>query len=314
LENQRDAVVHSLSEMVGIKTLNQPNGNLIINTASGTQLPTDATTGPLLTLNSTIGAGSSYAGGTIPPITMGGIDITSQLQGGSVGANIALRDVTMPTFSAELDEFSSTLANQFSAQGLTLFADPNGNVPVGGGIPVQSGYVGFASEIQVNPAVIATPSLVRDGTQDTAGSPVGASVFVTNPPGGPAGFTALINRVLNFTFGVNAQPGVPQPASNTFGLGVDGNLAAPYASPSTLAEGATALVSAQAAVSAAATSQLGTEQTVQTALNNNMSAVSGVNMDTEMSHMIQLQNAYGANARVISAVQAMFSQLLQSIQ
>jgi hypothetical protein len=59
---------------------------------------------------------------------------------------------------------------------------------------------------------------------------------------------------------------VTQPASATTGLGLDGTLSAPYAAPATLGDAATALVSAQAAVSAAATSQLGTEQTVQTAL------------------------------------------------
>jgi flagellar hook-associated protein 1 FlgK len=38
-----------------------------------------------------------------------------------------------------------------------------------------------------------------------------------------------------------------------------------------------------------------------------------VNMDTEMSLMITLQNAYGANAKIITAAQAMFTQLLQSV-
>jgi flagellar hook-associated protein FlgK len=37
-------------------------------------------------------------------------------------------------------------------------------------------------------------------------------------------------------------------------------------------------------------------------------------MDTEMSHMIQLQSAYGANARILTTVQAMFTQLLQAVQ
>ena len=53
---------------------------------------------------------------------------------------------------------------------------------------------------------------------------------------------------------------------------------------------------------------------MQTALNNNVTAVLAVNMDTEMAHMIQLQNAYGANAKIVSAVQAMFAQLLQVVQ
>jgi flagellar hook-associated protein 1 FlgK len=314
LENQRDAAVHSLSDIIGIKTLTQPNGDLIVTTTSGTELPTRGIANPIQTTPATIGAGAAYADGSIPAITLGGIDITNQLQGGTLGADITLRDATLPTFQAELDEFSNSLAAQFSAQGLTLFSDPNGNVPAGGGPPVQSTYVGFASEIQVNPAVIADPSLVRDGTQDIAGSATGASAFTTNPAGGPSGFTTLINRVLDYALGADAQAGVPQPAGNTTSLGPDGTLSAPYAPPVTLADNATALVSSQAAVSAAASSQLTSEQTLQTTLNNNMAAVSGVNMDTEMSYALELENAYGVNARIISTVQTMFNQLLQVIQ
>src|ERR1019366_425417 len=145
LENQRDAAVHALSNLVGIRTLSQPNGGLIITTTSGTQLPTQANTTPVQTTSATIGAGASYASGGLPPITVGGVDITSQLQGGRLGSDIALRDTTLPLFQGELDEFSQSLASRFDAQGLTLFSDPNGNVPVGGGAPVQSGYVGFSA-------------------------------------------------------------------------------------------------------------------------------------------------------------------------
>lgn len=314
LANQRDAAVHSLSNIIGIKTLNQANGNMIVTTTSGTQLPTLASQGIVQTSGATVGPSGTYADGGIPAITLGGVDITNQLQGGSLGADITLRDSTIPTFQGELDEFSQSLASRFSGQGLALFTDPTGNVPTGGGMPVQTGYVGFASEIQVNPAVIANPSQVRDGTQNIAGSGTGASAFTTNPAGGPAGFTTMITRVLNYAFGANAQDGVPQPAGNTSGLGPDGTLSAPYAAPATLADNATALVSAQAAVSGAATSQLSAEQTVQTALNNNLNSVSGVNMDSQMSYMIQLENAYGANARIITTVQAMFTQLLQAVQ
>ena len=215
LENQRDAAVHGLGDLVGIRTVIQPNGDLIVSTISGTQLPTRADTGPLQTGNATTGAGASYAGGTIPGIMLGSTDITNRLQGGRLGADIALRDTTLPTFQGELDEFSFTLASRFDAQGLTLFSDPNGNVPAGGGVPVQASYVGFAAQIGVNPNVAANPSLVRDGTHDVAGSPGGASAFVANPPGGPAGFSTLINRVLDFALGAQAQSGTPQPSAAT---------------------------------------------------------------------------------------------------
>jgi flagellar hook-associated protein 1 FlgK len=48
-------------------------------------------------------------------------------------------------------------------------------------------------------------------------------------------------------------------------------------------------------------------------LQNKLNQSSGVNIDDEMAHLLALQNAYSANARVMSAVKDMFTSLLQSI-
>ena len=53
------------------------------------------------------------------------------------------------------------------------------------------------------------------------------------------------------------------------------------------------------------------QDTVLTALQQRFNDQSGVNIDTEMSNLITLQNAYSANARVMSTVQQMMSALLQ---
>ncbi|MDE2581519.1 MAG: flagellar hook-associated protein FlgK [Rhodospirillales bacterium] len=314
LENQRDAQVASLAQTLDVKTLVQPNGDMIVTTASGTTLPTHGPADPLATAAANVQPGSYYPGGGIQAVTLGGVDVTTALTGGQLGANLTLRDATLPADQAQLDEFSQNLASRFAAQGLSLFTDAAGAVPAGGGTPVQAGYVGFAAVIQVNPAVTASPSLVRDGTTAIAGSATGASAFTPNPPSGPAGFSTLISRILTYALGADAQAGVAQPASHTTGLGATGTLSAPYAPPATLGDIATALVGAQAADSATTTSQLATAQATQTTLQGKLTSQSGVNMDTEMSTMIALQNAYGANAKVMAAVQAMFTQLLGSIQ
>jgi flagellar hook-associated protein 1 FlgK len=314
LENQRDQAVQQLEQLVDVKALVQPSGDMLLTTSGGAALPIHGAPDPLSTSSANVLPGSTYPGGGIPAITLNGADITGQLTGGQLGANLTLRDATLPTYQAELDEFSQNLASRFSAQGLTLFSDPTGAVPAGGGVPVQSGYVGFASAIGVNPAVQADPSLVRDGTNAIAGDPAGASAFTPNPVGGPGGFSTLISRVLTYTLGANAQDGVPQPAPNTTGLGAAGTLNAPYAAPSTLGDEASTLVAAEAQDSANTTSQLNTEQAVQTTLNSTLATGSGVNMDTEMSLMIQLQNSYGANAKVIAAVQSMWTQLISTVQ
>lgn len=314
LENQRDAAVQNLAQLVGIKALAQANGDMLITTTGGLALRTRGIPSPLSTSGANMQPGGFSPGGGIPPINLGGIDVTAALAGGRIGGDVTLRDATLPTYQAELDEFAQNLAHRFDAQGLPLFTGPTGVVPAGGGQPTQAGYVGFAAIIQVNPAVRLNPALVRDGSLTIVGSPTGASDFTPNPPGGLAGFSTLITRVLSYALGAEAQAGVPQPASNTARLGPSGTLATPYVAPATLGGIATALVAAQAEDSAQVSGQLGTEQAVQTTLTNQFTAASGVNMDAQMSTMIQLQNAYGVTAKVIGAVQAMWAQLLATVQ
>lgn len=196
------------------------------------------------------------------------------------------------------------------ARGLALFTDPAGAVPAGGGTPAQAGYVGFANIIGINPAVAAKPSLVRDGTQAVAGSITGASAFTPNPAGGPAGFTTLITRVTDQAFGAEAQPGVPQAAPATVGLGVGGTLSLPYGGSGSLGDLAASLVGAQSQAAATATGDLATGTALQATLAAKLQSATGVSIDTELSTMIGLQNAYGANAKVITAAQAMWTSLL----
>lgn len=310
LENQRNAAIQSISKLLDIKVTEQPSGDVSLFSAGGMSLPTRAVGNTFSFLSSSAPVGSFYPGGGVPGITLNGVDVTKQLTGGQIGADVMLRDNTLPTYQGELDEFAQGLSNRFAAQGLALFSDPLGNVPTGGGVPAQAGYIGYASTIQVNPAVTANLSLVRDGTAASA-----STGFIPNPPGGPSGFTALVSNILNYTFGAQASSGSPQPAMITTALGPTGGLSASFnAMGGTLADFATNLVSSQAQQSAAISTRLSTEQALQSSLNTKMTAVSGVNMDTEMSHMLSLQQAYSANARVIAAIQSMFTQLLQAVQ
>jgi flagellar hook-associated protein 1 FlgK len=54
-----------------------------------------------------------------------------------------------------------------------------------------------------------------------------------------------------------------------------------------------------------------TQQTVQAAVDARFSSMAGVQLDQELSDMTQLQNAYTANARVLSAVKDMFDVLMR---
>ena len=314
LENQRDAARAELAKLIDVRAVETQTGDLLLATPSGLALPTRFTAPPFALDAATLDATGFHPGGGVPAITLGGTDVTARLREGRIGANIALRDSAMPTFQAELDEFAITLSRRFEAQGLALFTDPSGTVPAGSGMPVQDGYVGYAGVIGVNPAVLADARLVRDGTHIVLDDPGGPSGFFPNPAGGPAGFAGLVQRVLDHALGAEVRPGVAHAPAAQSGLGPTGTQAAPYASPVRLAALATALVSAQTTARAEVDARFTSAQSLQTALDDKLAAGTAVSVDQEMTVMVQLQSAYAANARVISAVQAMLDQTLQMLR
>ncbi|MGE0222035.1 MAG: flagellar hook-associated protein FlgK [Acetobacteraceae bacterium] len=314
LENQRDAALHTVCDLVSAKALVQTSGDMLVVTTAGLSLPTRRGADGISLAGANLQPDMFHPGGGVPGIMIGGHDVTTQMLGGRIGADLALRDRTLPTFQAELDEFAYTLATRFSAQGLTLFTGPDGTVPAGSGTPAQSGYIGFAGTIGVNPSVQADARLVRDGTDAVTDNPAGASGFTPNPSGGPAGFTTLIDRVLTYALGTDIRSGVAQPASATTGLGPTGGLSAPYAAPATLLGLASAVATAQASESAGAAAELETRQALHASLSSRLEAGSGVDIDAEMSLMLSLQTAYSANARVMTVVQGLFTELMNSVR
>ncbi len=301
LQNQRSGLVQTVAQLTGAKSITASNGTIALFTAQGLQLPTNGLS--FTTAPATIGASAVYPG-TIPPITLNGQDVTGSLGGGSIGAAIALRDQILPGQQASLDSFSQSLASRFSAQGLTLFSDPTG------AIPSTSAMTGFANAITVNPAVIANPALVRDGTNNIAGSASGASSFTANPPGGPAGFSTLIDRVINFALSSQAQAGVPQTPAATSGLGPSGTITLSYTGSAALGDLATSVVANEAATSSTAQAASTQAGQTQSALQTQATQTSGVSIDQQMGRLVSLQNAYAANAKVVGIAQ----QMLQTME
>ena len=69
------------------------------------------------------------------------------------------------------------------------------------------------------------------------------------------------------------------------------------------------MLSQQGEAAAAAASLKQGQDIVLAALQQRMDDASGVNIDQEMTTLLNLQNAYAANARVLSAVKEMFDML-----
>ena len=183
LEDQRDAAIATVSGLTGAKFLPQSNGN-VLAVSGTTPLPTNAESGPF-----SIDPASLTPGAAGPQLRLNGTP--TSLAGGQISAQLELRDTTLPGLQAKLDGFVQGLAGGFQAAGLELFTDGSGTIP--------GTSAGFAQSVQVNPAVLATPSTVRDGSAaaTTAGNAalinsVLASVLRTGPRSVASQATAIV--------------------------------------------------------------------------------------------------------------------------
>ncbi|MBR0672968.1 flagellar hook-associated protein FlgK [Neoroseomonas soli] len=315
LEDRRDAAIATLSESIEVRALKREDGGLALVARNGLVLPLDPKSDAFSTADATLGAASYHgAGGTIPGIMLGGRDVTQSLAGGRLAEYVALRDQTLPRYQAEADLAAAQLAARFDGQGLRLFTDAAGGVPDVTQPYPTSTMIGFAGGIRVNQAVAADPSLLRDGTHAVLGSGTGPSAFTPNPAGGLAGFTTLLDRVLDFSFGAEAQAGVGWDAIPIGGLGPDGLLSSPFGAPATLEGYAAQVTAAQTADRAAASEAHIAAQALVQGLEARFAQRSGVDVDAEMAAMVTLQNAYAANARVMSTVQAMWDALFGAVR
>jgi len=315
LEDQRDAAISRISESVEVKALHSSDGGVTLIGRNGVVLPLDPK-GDLFTVgDGTVSAGDWYGGsGSLPGIHMGGVDVTQRLIGGRLAEYVTLRDTTLPRMQAELDVAAGTTASRLEAQGLRLFTNAAGTVPDLTQPYASSGLLGFASAIQVNADVVANPGLVRDGTHAVANGAGGATGFTPNPAGGPAAFSTLITRITDFAFGTEVSAGVTQPAFVSGGLGPDGTLTSSIGAARSLLDYTSRLTASQTAERTQATAAREQAEGLEALLDDRFAKQSGVDTDTELASMVNLQTAYAANARVLSAVQQMFDTLFAAVK
>jgi flagellar hook-associated protein 1 FlgK len=312
LEDQRDAAIAQLSKTIAVAAVKKPGGDLLLIANGGLVLPLDPNKDAFTTTGATTNPTNFHGGtGNLPTIMLNGRDVTGQLSGGTLAENIRLRDSTLPRYQAEIDLTAATLAHRMDAEGLTLFTDSDGaSVPDTSQPYAGSSQVGFAGRIEVNPAITANAALLRDGTHSVAATAGGPSAFTQNPTGGPVSFATLIDRIRNFALGANADTGVPWPDIATGGLGPDGSLSSPFTAPVVIGDYASRVTTAQVGDRAAATAAKTSATTLRDSLQARFKQASGVDTDKEMAAMVALQNAYAANARVMTTIQTMWDSLL----
>lgn len=171
-----------------------------------------------------------------------------------------------------------------SGTGLPLFVDGNGQKAYSGSFDNPPQVTGFAGRISVNSAVLADDtSLVVYST-----SPQTAIGDDTRP-------NDLLARLGDTSRQYSSTTGIGS-ATTPFSGSVDSF--------------ARRIVAVQAAAAQSASDNSKAQATVSSALQQRFDSETGVNIDNEMSNLITFQNAYAANARVITTVKQLFDVLL----
>ncbi|GAB6853265.1 flagellar hook-associated protein FlgK [Asaia astilbis] len=322
LENQRLGVMSDLSSSLSVTFSTTSNGDMIVRTENGVQLPTrpdqigqdnntqtlPSSTWPLTTSSATIDSSNYYSAqdpNSVPAgIMLKGQDITSSLTGGELGANVSLRDSVYPQMQAQLDSFSYTMMNRVNSAGLSLFTTSSGGSSTvqstNLNLPSPQGIVGLSSTLSVNATYAATPSLL---------------VTTTNSDGTTnSNDTSVISKVLSVSFGSDPSDVSGSLLAPTSGLGPNGALSTGYSGSQGLLALSSALTSNQGATIASASSGLTSSTAVLTTLQTKIASTSGVVPNDELAKTVTLQAAYSANAKIISIAQTMFSALINAIQ
>ncbi len=225
-----------------------------------------------LTAIGTAAAAKGYA--NVPTLTASGAGASVTVQG-SNGTTVTGASATITTPTSASD-FSSGYPQ------IALFTD-GANKLYTGSVDGNAQITGLAQRISVNAALISNSApLTAAGASDSSASG-------TRPQ---AIFTALTTAQHTF--------------SSSSGIG---GVSAPYST--TVTGFARDIISAQGAASSTASTLDSTQQVALSTAQSRFSASAGVNIDEEMSNLIALQTAYGANARVLTAARDMLNQLLQ---
>jgi flagellar hook-associated protein 1 FlgK len=296
--DRRDALLKQISNLVAVSSITRTDNDMVIMTKDGATLfetiPRSVTFQPQATYAAGTPGNSVYIDG-IPVVTGTGGNTDA---GGKIAGLVQLRDQVAGTMQTQLDEIARGL--------ITTFAETDGS---GGALPPLAGLFtwpggpaippagiaigGLAGQISLNPAYDSDAGgnsvLLRDGGANGA-------AYVHNTTGGSSYSDLLISlsQLLDqpIAFDAAADIGTAQSVSDFSSSAIswfEGTR-----------KDASAAVQAKEALAA---------RTAE-ALSNS----TGVNVDTEMSLLLELEHTYQASARLIKAVDDMLQSLLGALR
>lgn len=304
--DRRDQIVTELSSYVGLNVQIRGGNDLVLTTDSGITL--FETTARSVEFTPTPAYSAAIGGGAfkIDGVSVFGPSAPMPIKSGSVFGLLQLRDETAVTFQGQLDALAFALVDSFAETEQNPApppALPDANRYAGlftatgmTTVPASAaGVVGLAGKIRIAAGVDNTnggdPMRLRDGGISHAGLP-DESRFVYNQSGS-SGFTTRVNELV-------AQFSTSRSFDVTLGAGGTGTIGDYAAASIGWLEGRRA--------EARLDVDYGTVLLSQT--RETLSNRTGVNLDEEMTRLLDLERSYQASTKLISTVGQMIDSLL----
>jgi flagellar hook-associated protein 1 len=294
----RDKIIKQLSDFIGIKTVTRANNDIAIYTESGVTLfevnPRLVTFQPTQNMN-------AFATGSA--VFVDGVDITSSsslmpVQSGRIFGLAKVRDGIAVIYQSQIDEFTRGLIEAFSESSQTspMLTKLTGLFSYAGSptVPASATNIqGISGDIKlsaaVDPARGGSVSRIRDGSINGIAYLYNSSLA--------AGFS---DRIAELVTAIDVKRSFdpatslsPQSDLKSFGT-----------------SSASWLNALQQKSSSSAELHTATSQRAADALQSK----TGVNIDEEMSAMLQLERSYQASAKLITTIDQMIQMLLDAVK
>jgi flagellar hook-associated protein 1 FlgK len=297
--DQRDSIISQLSQELGVSVSIRTNGDAALYTDSGIALFDKQARTVSFTATNAYTAGTTGNAVYIDGVPVTGASSVMPLKSGKIAGLAQLRDNATVTYQNQLDEIARGLIATFAESDQSavptlpnvpgLFTYP-GAPAIPAGATVSVGLAGTITiAASVDPASGGNPNLLRDGAIS------GIAAYTYNSTGN-GGFSTRLQQLVD---GMD----LPQSFDPT-AMGKPSGSVIEFASSS---------------ASWIETQRKSTSDNVQyqnTLLDRTTSAlsnVSGVNMDDEMSFMLQVERTYSASSKLISTVDTMLNSLLAAV-
>ncbi|TFV40948.1 flagellar hook-associated protein FlgK [Bradyrhizobium frederickii] len=296
--DQRDSIVATLSQEVGVTMSLRPNGDAALYTDSGVVLFDKTARAVSFAPTNAYTAGTTGNAVFIDGVPVTGANSVMPLKSGRLAGLAQLRDQDTVTYQSQLDEIARGLIDAFKEvdQSASALPDVPGlfTYPGAPAMPASATIsVGLAGTIavaaSVDPAAGGNPNLLRDGAIS------GSAAYNYNTTGN-AGFSTRLHQLID---NMNA----PQP----FDVTAQGK---PSGSVIEFASSSASWIESHRK---AADDNVKYQNTLLDRSTAALSNVAGVNMDDEMSLMLQVERTYSASSKIISTVDEMLQSLLAAV-